>query len=307
MCEQIQARSWMLLLADRKIDYHTSQHNSWFLWRLWLMNPNYHKMNWNVNGKHFDGVLPTLKASPRKCETKWNFLFKMCWWIASHAGLRPGIVETYHAAHSSQERHGAYQVIFPSPLLQTVSLTQVRHTQELSPWPRHEGFGHWITLQRVGHTEGQDNMGRSSSRRTGAGVCYWRTSKMAPWESGTMLGSLALFSSCLVALGVFCVAKLNACDVFKYASSLSLKLFTTIIDAKVLSWLTVWPVLFYYGRIQDWGSRTLWLVQGSACPWDSWSFSLIHDAVKMNCCCSSGPLHDMYGTDPWNYFMKLHV
>jgi len=29
------------------------------------------------------------------------------------------------------------------------------------------------------------------------------------------------------------------CDVFKYASSLSLKLFTTIIDAKVLSWLTV--------------------------------------------------------------------
>ena len=118
---------------------------------------------------------------------------------------------------------------------------------------------------------------------------------------------LALFSSCLVALGVFFVAKLNACDVFKCASSLSLKLFTTIIDAKVLSWLTVWPVLFYYGRIQDWGSRTLWLVQGSACPWDSWSFSLIHDAVKMNCCCSSGPLHDMYGTDPWNYLLKLHV
>ena len=50
---------------------------------------------------------------------------------------------------------------------------------------------------------------------------------------------LALFSSCLVALGVFFVAKLNVCDVFKYASSLSLKLFTTIIDAKVLSWLTV--------------------------------------------------------------------
>jgi hypothetical protein len=34
--------------------------------------------------------------------------------------------------------------------------------------------------------------------------------------------------------------------VFKYASSLSLKLFTTIIDAKVLSWLTVWPVLFWF-------------------------------------------------------------
>ena len=53
------------------------------------------------------------------------------------------------------------------------------------------------------------------------------------------MGNLALFSSCLVALGVFFVAKLNVCDVFKYASSLSLKLFTTIIDAKVLSWLTV--------------------------------------------------------------------
>ena len=50
---------------------------------------------------------------------------------------------------------------------------------------------------------------------------------------------LALFSSCLVALGVLLVAKLNVCDVFKHASSLSLKLFTTIIDAKVLSWLTV--------------------------------------------------------------------
>ena len=59
-------------------------------------------------------------------------------------------------------------------------------------------------------------------------------------------GTLALFSSCLVALGVFFVAKLNVCDVFKYASSLSLKLFTTIIDAKVLSWLTVWPVLFWF-------------------------------------------------------------
>ena len=153
------------------------------------MNPNYHQMNWSVKGKHFDGVLPTLKASPRKFKAIRMLLFKMCWWVASHAGLRPGIVEKYHAAHSSQEKLGAYQVILPRPLLQTMWLAQVRHTQELSPWPGHEGFGHWITLQRGSHTKGQDHMGWSSSRWTGVGICYWRTSKMAQWQSGAMLGS----------------------------------------------------------------------------------------------------------------------
>ena len=38
------------------------------------MNPNYHKMNWNVNGKHFDGVLPTLKAQPQEMRDQVKFL-----------------------------------------------------------------------------------------------------------------------------------------------------------------------------------------------------------------------------------------